>query len=153
MLDWLRYRYQLSRLHKERRDLSRSHKVAYDQATKQQKSKHDLNQLVLGFADDLQINYDHVGILQTGYLTSLAERRLIPVPEGSMPLDQRGNDKWRNAKNSAIFYLNDDGIRELRIALRADLRERLDLDRSWLTSLTGLIGVIIGLLAIILKWK
>lgn len=70
-----------------------------------------------------------------------------------MPLDQRGNDKWRNAKNSAIFYLNDDGIRELRIALRADLRERLDLDRSWLTSLTGLIGVIIGLLAIILKWK
>jgi hypothetical protein len=153
MRDWLRYRYQLSRLHKERRDLSRSHKEAYDQAAKQQKPKHELYQLALECAEDIQINYDRVGILQTGYLTSLAEKRLIPMPEGSLPLDQRGNDKWRNAKNSAILYLNNDGIRELRVALRADRRERLDLVRSWLTSLTGLIGVIIGLLAIILKGK
>lgn len=151
MLDWLRYRYQLSRLHKEKRDLSRSHTKASDQATAQQKSKHELERLALSFADDLQMHYDRIGILQTSYLTSLAEKRLIPVPAGSLPLDERGNDKWRTAKDSATLYLNDDGLRELCVALRADRRERLELARSWLTSLTGLIGVLIGLLAIILR--
>jgi hypothetical protein len=105
----------------------------------------------LNFANDLQINYDHIGILQTKYLTALAEKHLIPVPEGSSPLDERGNDKWTTAKHSAILYLNSDGIRELCLALRANRRERLELARSWLTSLTGLIGVLIGLLAIILR--
>src|ERR1700730_12960560 len=103
------------------------------------------------FADDLQINHDRIGILQTEYLTSLAEKRLISVPEGSLPLDKCGNDKWRTAKQGGILYLNSDGIRELHVAIRADRRERLELIRSWLTSLTGLIGAIIGLLAIILK--
>jgi hypothetical protein len=142
MLDWLRYRYQLSRLHKEERNLSRSYKKAFDQATKQQKPKHELDRLLLNFADDLQINHDLIGILQTAYLTSRAEERLFPVPQESLPLDERGNDKWRTAKDSAILYLNNDGIRELRVALRADRRERLELARSWLTSLTGLIEIV-----------
>jgi hypothetical protein len=149
MLDWLYYRYQLSRLHKEKRNLSRSHQKAYDQATEQQKPKYELDRLVLSFADDWQIHADRVGILETTYLTSMAEKRRIPVPQGSLPLDARGNDKWRITKHGAA-YLNDDGIRELYVALRADRRERLELARSWLTSLTGLIGALIGLLAIIL---
>ncbi len=107
MLDWLGYRYELSRIHKEKRDLSRSHKKAYNQAIEQQKSKYELDRLLLSFADDLQINHDLIGILQTNYLTSLAAKRLIPVPEGSLPLDERGNDKWRTAKHVAILYLNE----------------------------------------------
>jgi hypothetical protein len=134
MLDWLRYRYQLSRLRKEERDLSRSYKKAFDQATQQQKPKHELDRLLLNFASDLQINDDLIGILETKYLTSRAEKRLIPVPQGSLPLDERGNDRWRTAKDSAILYLNDDGIRELHVAIRTDRRERLELARSWLTS-------------------
>jgi hypothetical protein len=98
MLDWLRYRYQLSRLRKEERDLSRSYKKAFDQATQQQKPKHELDRLLLNFASDLQINDDLIGILETKYLTSRAEKRLIPVPQGSLPLDERGNDRWRTAK-------------------------------------------------------
>jgi hypothetical protein len=123
---------------------------AYDQATEQQKTKDELDRLLLRFADELQVNHDLIGILQTKYLTSLTEKRLIPIPEGSLPLDERGNDKWRTAKRSSILYLNNDGIRELSVALRADHRERLEFARSWLTSITGLIGVLIGLLAIIL---
>lgn len=72
MLDWLRYRYQLSQLHKENRNLSRSHTKAYDQAAAEQKSKHELEKLVLCFVDETQMHYDRIGILQTNYLTSLA---------------------------------------------------------------------------------
>jgi hypothetical protein len=50
--------------------------------------------------------------------------------------------------------LTEEGVTELRLALRADRRERLEILRSWtatiVTTLTGLIGVIIGLLAVIL---
>jgi hypothetical protein len=147
MFDWLRYRYQLSRLHKEGRALKKAH----EHALKQHIPENEVDQLLFSMRDDLQIHDDKLGILQTEYLTSLAEKRLIPVPQGSLPLDERGNDKWRTTKHGGFVYLNSDGIRELRVAIRADRRERLELIRSWLTGLTGLIGVIIGLLAIILK--
>jgi hypothetical protein len=151
MFDWLHYKYHLSRLHKEGRALSQCHTNAYERATKEQRPKHELDRLLVTFATDLQINHDRIGILQTEYLTSLAEKHLIPMPEGSLPLDERGNDKWRTAKQGGILYLNSDGIRELLVAIRADRRERLERVRSWLMALTGLIGAIIGLLAVILK--
>jgi hypothetical protein len=147
MFDWLRYQYQLSRLQKEGRAL----KKTLEHAAKQQISEHEVDQLLLSMRDDLQIHYEKTGILQTQYLTSLAEKLLIPVPQGSLPLDERGNDKWSTTRHGGFIYLNSDGIRELRVAIRADRRERLELIRSWLTGLTGLIGAIIGLLAIILK--
>jgi hypothetical protein len=97
------------------------------QATQQQKPKHELDRLLLNFASDLQINDDLIGILETKYLTSRAEKRLIPVPQGSLPLDERGNDRWRTAKDSAILYLNDDGIRELHVAIRLIAENALSL--------------------------
>jgi hypothetical protein len=64
------------------------------------------------------------------------------------------DSKWRRGVTYVGLILTDDGIRELRVALRADRRERLEIIRSWVATivpgLTGLIGVIIGLLAIIL---
>jgi hypothetical protein len=109
MLSWLRYQYRLYRLHKEGRNLQKYHEQAYDQAVKQHAPKHELDRLVVSFADDLQIHHDRIGVLQTEYLVSLAEKYLIPVPEGSLPLDERGNDKWRTVKKGAILYLNSDG--------------------------------------------
>jgi hypothetical protein len=67
------------------------------------------------------------------------------------------SSKWRLKAHSEGLVLTDDAIRELHVALRADRRERLEIVRSWvatispgLTGLTGLIGAIIGLLAFFL---
>jgi hypothetical protein len=48
-------------------------------------------------------------------------------------------------KSLGAFILTHDAIRELRLALRADRRERLEIVRSWVVPiLTGVLGFVIG---------
>jgi len=57
------------------------------------------------------------------------------------------SSKWRRSKTYAGLILTHDAIRELRLALRADRRERLEIVRSWVVPiLTGVVGFVIGLL-------
>jgi hypothetical protein len=101
--------------------------------------------------------WDEEAALQSTYLSNLAAKRLIPLPEMSdaalLGKPERSS-KWKQPRHSVGLILSDDGIRELQVALRADRRERLEIVRTWVATivpgLTGLIGVIIGLLAIIL---
>jgi hypothetical protein len=91
MLDWLRYRYELARLREEERQFSRANRKAIQCATNQQKPQHEIDRLMVKFANELQISADAIGVLQTNYLTGVARKRLVPVPVGTLPLDERGN--------------------------------------------------------------
>ena len=98
--------------------------------------------------------------LTTIYLTRTAQKYLIPVPEitEEMIRDMVWNEgrgaKWSFSEYIGHMILNEDAERELRVAIRAYRRERLEASRLWITSigsiLTGLIGVLIGLLSITL---
>ena len=70
---------------------------------------------------------------------------MLPVPPFSTK-----SEEWKESSFDGRYHLSSEGIIELRSALRLVRKERSELARSWLTSLTGLIGVLIGLLAIIL---
>jgi hypothetical protein len=102
-------------------------------------------------------HHDEEIALQTRYLCGLAAKRLIPLPEKSdevlVGMPDR-TSKWRKSITSVGIVLTDEGLRELHLGIRNDRRERLEIVRSWMATivpgLTGLIGVIIGLLAVIL---
>ena len=108
-------------------------------------------------SDQVEARRDRIALLETNYLVSKAEKSLLPIPEISDATLLGAPDpagQWRSSKHTIQTLLTDEGIRELRQALRADRRERLEIVRSWVATivpgLTGLIGVIIGLLAVIL---
>jgi len=106
---------------------------------------------------EVERHRDEEATLQTHYLCDLAAKRLIPLPEMSdaalLGKPERSS-KWRQGTTYVGLILTDEGLRELHVALRNDRRERLEIVRSWVATivpgLTGLIGVIIGLLAVIL---
>ena len=62
--------------------------------------------------------------------------------------------RWRRAEENKDTMLNSEGRRELLRAIHADRRERIARWRLWIATvvpgLTGLIGVLIGLPAIML---
>jgi hypothetical protein len=147
MFDWFHYRYKLARL-------QRAHRKA--RARKEAKSDDEKGEALSAFMDIINRYRDEEATLQTHYLCDRAVKRLIPLPEMSeaaVVLGERSS-KWRRSTTYGGLILTDDAIRELRAALRADRRERLEIVRSWVATivpgLTGLIGVIIGLLAVIL---
>jgi hypothetical protein len=76
---------------------------------------------------------------------SEAEKHFVPVSRVDFV-----SGKWERSDVSDRFRLTQQYIGELRSAIRAERKESSELTRSWITGLTGLIGVLIGLLAIIL---
>jgi len=153
MLDWLRYRRDLARLRKQyAKDLKALHN-AYAAAQKQNKTISEANELRDKWLDKFRDNQDRIALLETEYLTSQARKHLVPMPKVPAEIYDGAPDpsgKWRCQNLGFDCLLTDEAVRELRRELRADRRERLEIVRSWVAGLTGLIGVIIGLLAIIL---
>jgi hypothetical protein len=132
MLDWLRYRYKLAALQRyHRRDMNSARKRAELQA---ETADEELERV------DHQFKLHRImrARLQTHYLCNLAEKRLVQIPEA---------EAWINYEHLAVSVLSDEAMRELRVALRSDLRERLEIVRSWVVPiLTGVLGFVIGLL-------
>jgi hypothetical protein len=157
MLDWFHYRYKLARLQRAHRKAQVPLEEEYQRARKDAKSDDEKGEALSAFMDIIDRYRDEEATLQTHYLCDRAAKRLIPLPEMSEAAllgKPERSSKWRRSTTYAGLILTDEGIRELRVALRNDRREHLEMIRSWVATivpgLTGLIGVIIGLLAVIL---
>jgi hypothetical protein len=138
MLDWLRFRYKLWRLHAEKRKTARNDAKAWRIAKegKPPPSLQGRNALLID--DDIQQ-------LESDYLNTQADKLQLHIP-----LEDQTYRRWEVSGLTQRERLNAKARQELRSAIRVERKERSELARSWLTGLTGLIGVLIGLLAIIL---
>jgi len=83
--------------------------------------------------------------LQSTYLVSKAEKMFLPIPDFN-----RDSEKWERSDISGRYHLTRAAMRELVSAIRTERKESSEVARAWLTGLTGLFGVLIGLLAVIL---
>jgi hypothetical protein len=145
MFDWLHYRYQLALLQRKKRQTQRYFAKAGNKARKEYKSIDDLQLLGDRETHELKLIDDDIHQLISNYVTSEAEKHFVPVPRFNLV-----DGDWERSEVGDRYRLTQEGIRELRSAIRAERKESSELARSWLTGLTGLIGVLIGLLAIIL---
>jgi adenylate kinase family enzyme len=92
--------------------------------------------------------------LEDSYLTTRllqqARRLRVPIPYHRNP-DGSESDHWYEGSQTGEWYLSTNGIRSLRQEIRQELKDRHE-SRShyliWLTALTGVIGSITGLIAV-----
>jgi hypothetical protein len=127
VFDWLRYRYNLAAL-------QRYHRRDFRDLRKRRNEDGQLER----FDNMMQAHRMTLAHLQTNYLCNLAEKRLVQIPEA---------EAWIDYEPLAISVLTNEAMRELRVALRADRRERFEIVRSWVVPiLTGVLGFVIGLL-------
>lgn len=146
MIDWLRYRYQLARLRRTHRKVLAPLSAEYQRA----KSEGNIDEAFSPIMEEMDYYHDREAVLQTRYLSNVASKRLIPLPEQpeEFLLGQISSTKnWRRPEHGRMPILTDDAIRELRLALRNDCRERLEIVRSWVVPvLTAALGYLLGLL-------
>jgi len=145
MLDWLRYRYNLWGLHREKHAARRSNARSWQRAQRGQDITEALKNIKTHrWRNDLLID-DEIYQLEADYVQRQAERLLLSIPKFS-----EISDHWEKSPFTKSWRLTRPAMLELRSAIRAEKKERSELARSWLTGITGLIGVLIGLAAIIL---
>lgn len=152
MLDTLRYRYRRFRLNREirreLRDASENPAQELRKAIEHKRSREETDELWEKVDKIAQRNHDRLALLETDHLISMAEERFLPTPQLSY---RSPGIEWRLSESFTRFYLTQEAMRELRVAIRADQREKAEIARTWLGSLTGFIGALIGLAAVILR--
>jgi hypothetical protein len=151
MFDWLRYRYELARLERLKRKTTRS----YDRALNDAADNHKMDEaeaLLCKEEHEIAPLNDLVAKLVSDRLIAQGKKYLIPVPmeDLNIRLGKTESENWKVSLRTYQRYLTPSAIVALRSTIRAERKERTELAFRWLTALTGLIGVLIGLLAIIL---
>lgn len=81
--------------------------------------------------------------LHTRYLYSKAQKLLLPIP------DYNDESYWETPNFSNRRHLTNKGIALLRSEIRKELHERRVGLLTWVAALTGLVGAVSGLVAII----
>jgi len=84
--------------------------------------------------------------LTSSYYVRVANRMLIPVPEFKAE-----GGAWVESQQTGLYHLTPQALHDLRATIRAEGKARRDEWSVWLVLVTGVIGALSGLIAIIKK--
>lgn len=148
MWDWVRFRWQLSKLQRSLRRIDRIFEKNIQTAHRENKHGQDVNKIREERHWETSLIDDEISILVTRYLLGRANRKFLPHPSHD---EDKGY--WNDAHQLGSRYLTSAGITELRRTLRA---ERADASGFWLSilsTLIGIIGALTGFVALLLQYQ
>jgi hypothetical protein len=145
VFDGLRYSIQLSRLQRSKRRISDACREDIARARAEKKTDEEIEGIESSERSALASVDDNIAFLQTRFLIQQAQRLLVPTP----PWD--GGPSWSRSESTGRYHLSDAACADLRSAIRKEHRERRESWQVLFTVLTGLGGVIIGILSLALR--
>jgi leucyl-tRNA synthetase len=145
MFEYLKFRWNLYRLFRDRDNLDSFYKKAIQKAEKDKRA--DVDGLIAEALHEQRWTDEDISILITNYLVRCASRKFLPIP----------NHQERGMWEACVFQQNRSvltgaGIARLRSTIRAEQKERRDMITSWVTFGVGIIGAMTGLIAVMAKY-
>ncbi len=144
MIDEIVYRWKLSRLQQSKRKTTKIYCKLIDEARKKKDETEAEYQGSLLWAQT-DIIEDDIRWLVTQRLFNLADKYLLPRPEFG---DIEGG-AWEEETIRRGYRLKPEAMAQLRAIIREEQKARSEHMRLWLVPLTGLVGAITGLIAVI----
>jgi hypothetical protein len=141
MIETIKYRRQLKKLNRKYDELSKF----YDEKMAKAKSINDKEMLHAEAGSEIVPIIEEIDLLKTERFCQLADKLLVPIPEHS------NKEMWREKHYSYGDMLTDKGIWEIKKLIRQEKRERREGFIVWLAALTGIIGAITGLAAVMAR--
>jgi hypothetical protein len=86
---------------------------------------------------------EHIAILESDYWLEQAQRYLLPTPNDEAYIPSKLDKRFS--------YLDEETLTSLRAAVRKEQKERSENFRIWATLVVGIIGALIGLVAVLKK--
>jgi hypothetical protein len=114
------------------------------------------NELKADLRHELEMHDDEEDSILTTTLLAEARKLRVPVPSHSHDEneDMIEDINWRYSRHFGDWLLMPNGIEFVREAIRKERRARHEMRAAWLpwlAALTGLVGTITGLLAVVLQ--
>lgn len=143
MLGEIAYRYRLAALQRDRAKTV-SH---YQQPAQEARLRRDWNAMQASEQSEwfeVSLIDEEIDYLISRRLLARAERDIVVVPPD-------GEEFWEKGNQTGRRYLTRRGIIDLRASLRKEAAERSSLAITWGGWMTGMIGAITGLVAVLVK--
>lgn len=138
MFEAIKYRWKLRQLEKECNRIQGT----YAKRRKGLKGK-DLAELHDEEGSEMLPVIEEIDALKTRRFCQIANRLIVPLP------DYKNKELWCNRYYGRGRNLTDKGFWELKKLIRQEKRERREGFVVWLAALTGVIGAITGLAAVL----
>jgi hypothetical protein len=146
MLSYIRFRWQLFRLDRQERRLEKDDGKAIEAAKKRNASKEEIHELELVSSHTGLHFQDEIQKLHSQHLIREASRLIIPHPE------LKESVMW-DKDEAGYIYLSQRGINKLRADIRAERKARVELLLMWVPGVVGVLGALIGLVAVLTARK
>lgn len=148
MFDEWRFERKLSKLQRNRARIEKHYAEKMHWAFKARSSLDDKETLLNNKQMDLEECDDEINSLTTGYLMSISRQLFIEIPS-------RDNESlWFESTTFGGRYLTPAGVTKLRNDIRAERKARWDMIQpklalfvTLITSMTGVLGAVIGVLS------
>lgn len=137
--------FELWKLNRERKRLAKFYAKQREAIEKGKPGQHDREMLLADEGFEFQTLADQEAAEVTRRLLRKAHRHYLPVPES------RKEPYWYQGYQTESYYLTEAGVKKVREELREFWKYRTEMVVQLGTLLIGLIGVVIGLVAVIEK--
>jgi len=144
MFDLSRKKWRLGRLMQQRESLGMVYdkKIADARATN---NRDGAEKWIAEMFMEFDLADDEINKLRTSILMKEARRYLLPTPS------EKGD--WEDSKIDGRRFLTQGAQRALIVAIRAETKERAELFGLRVAGLTGVIGALTGLVAVLLTHR
>jgi hypothetical protein len=148
MFDEWRFERRLSKLQRDRARIEKLYTEKMHQAFKARSSVEEKENLINSKQMDLEECDDEINSLTTGYLISESRKLFIEIPPRDSELF------WFVSTTFGSRYLTPSGVTKVRNDIRAERKARWEMTQPKLallvtlvTSMTGVLGAVIGVLS------
>jgi len=143
MLEAFKYHCQLKKLLRQEEKCCRLYKTEIDKAKREHKKREEIESILSEQGFELQLIQEEMQLLTSRRLCRMARRLMVPLPK-------HGDEGfWYQQYTSGEYSLTREGIWELKKSIRMEKKGRREGKLLWLVALTGIIGAVTGLVAII----
>ncbi len=142
MFETIKYRLELRKLNKKYDELSKF----YAEKEAEAKTTNDREMLHAEAGSEIVPILDEIDSLQSKQFCRLAAKLMVPIP------DRKYKEFWRQKQYDYRSILTDKGIWEIKKLIHQEKKERREGFVIWiavLTGITGIIGAITGLAAVL----
>ena len=143
MFDYLRFRWKLGQLERDLRQTDNKYEADIKAARQRKASADDVDSIEHAQMSEHFLFRDEIQTLHSRYLSTQASRLIIPRP----PL---GDETMWEKDGLDRHILSEAGINHLRAAIRAERKARLELFLMWVPGVVGILGALIGLVAMLI---
>ena len=138
MVEWLKYHRRLSLLNKQYDKEKRPYSKLISEAKGGEK------QQLLSEAGSILAPIDEeINCLKSRRLCQIANSLIVSIPK------MQDETYWEFSHYTGGYFLTTEGINEVRKRIRQERKDRCDLVLAWIPAVVGIMGGLIGLVAVI----